>query len=782
MNEVIREFLLETHENLAQLDLDLVQLEKDPGGTETIARVFRTLHTVKGTAGFLGLPKLQAVAHAAENLLTRLRSGEMAYTPVIASGLLAAVDAVRKMLDSLEKTETEGDDDFGAAIATLEALLASGNAEPAPVLVESIPVPKCVTTVLPTEPAAPVPPVAISTPPSVQPSAPVPAVTPAIVPIPAVAVEAMPVPVVAERTRSPNSQSIVSSEVTEPRATAVSDSALRVDVGLLDKLMTLVGELVLARNQIMQFSTTQEESAFLGTVQRLNLLTTELQASVMKTRMQPIGNMWSKFPRVVRDLAVACGKQVHLEMDGKETELDKTIVEAIRDPLTHLVRNAVDHGIETPAQRIAQGKPAEGRLALQASHEGGKIIIKIVDDGRGIDPHRVREKAIANKLITPEQAERMSEREITELIFLPGFSTADKVTNFSGRGVGMDVVRTNVEKIGGTVDIHTKPGHGTTLKMKIPLTLAIIPALTITSGGDRYAIPQVSLLELVRLEGEQAQKGIEWIQNAAVYRLRGNLLPLVYLNRVLQVEETRVDGEVNIVVLQADDRQFGLIVDAIHDTEEIVVKPLQKQTQGVTVFSGATIMGDGKVALILDVLGIAQKANVVLSIRERGMADKAAVADTVPKETVLLFSTRSGERMAVPLASVARLEEFPRSALERVGKRYVVQYRGQILPLLDVGKALGRKKKKTPSASRQKSSLPVQVVVYIGQDHLVGLIVGQILDIVEEAIVTKSRARRQGVLYSAVIQEKVTEFLDVEGLVQAVGPDFFDSTPVDVYS
>ena len=767
MNEVIREFLLETHENLAQLDLDLVQLEKDPSGTETIARVFRTLHTVKGTAGFLRLPKLQGVAHAAENLLTRLRSGEMTYTPVVASALLAAVDAVRKMLDSLEKTETEGEDDFSAAIASLEALLVAGNAAPAQVAA-----PPAVPAVPPPAPAAPV---VVAAPPPVQPPAPL------IAPVPVIAVEPPPVPKIAtEKAPSPSAQTFVSAESAEPRSSSVSDSALRVDVGLLDKLMTLVGELVLARNQIMQFSTTQEESSFLGTVQRLNLLTTELQAGVMKTRMQPIGNMWSKFPRVVRDLAVACGKQVHLEMDGKETELDKTIVEAIRDPLTHLVRNAVDHGIETPAERTANGKPAEGRLALQAAHEGGKIIIKIVDDGRGIDPQRVRDKAIAVKLITAEQAARMSEREITELIFRPGFSTADKVTNFSGRGVGMDVVRTNVEKIGGTVDIDTKLGLGTTLKMKIPLTLAIIPALTITSGGDRYAIPQVSLLELVRLEGEQAQKGIEWIHNAPVYRLRGNLLPLVYLHRELQVTSTAVDGEINIVILQADDRQFGLIVDAIHDTEEIVVKPLQKQIQGISAFSGATIMGDGKVALILDVLGIAQQANVVSMVRERGMTEKAAATDTVPKETVLLFATRSGDRMAVPLSSVARLEEFPRSALERVGNRYVVQYRGQILPLLDVGKALGRKKKETTSATRRKSSGPVQVIVYTGQDQLLGLIVGKILDIVEEAIVTKSRARRRGVLYTAVLQENVTEFLDVAGLVQAVDPDFFNSTPVEV--
>jgi two-component system, chemotaxis family, sensor kinase CheA len=326
--------------------------------------------------------------------------------------------------------------------------------------------------------------------------------------------------------------------------------------------------------------------------------------------MQPVGNVLGKFPRLVRDLSVACGKQVRLDMDGQETELDRTIIEAIRDPLTHMVRNAVDHGIEPPAERAARGKPAEGRLHLHAFHEGGKVVIEIGDDGGGIDPQRVRDKAVQAGLIAPEQADRMSDRELVNLVFLPGFSTADRVTQFSGRGVGMDVVRTNIEKIGGTVDVDSRPGRGTTVRMKIPLTLAIIPALTVTTGGDRYAIPQVSLLELVRLEGEQVRKGIEWAHGVPVYRLRGNLLPLVYLARELRVESAGSGEAVHIVVLQADDRQFGLVVDGIHDTEEIVVKPLQKQLKGVAAFSGATIMGDGRVALILDV-------DAVINLRRR---------------------------------------------------------------------------------------------------------------------------------------------------------------------
>jgi two-component system, chemotaxis family, sensor kinase CheA len=767
MNEVIREFLIETHENLAQLDLDLVTLEKDPAEHETLARVFRTLHTVKGTAGFLGLQKLQAVAHAAENLLSRLREGELLFNAEIASALLAVVDAVRQMLDSVENTETDGEGDFSALIQTLERLQAAApNRAPAhrPAVADAAP-----------EPKQPEERKRESAPP---PKAPLMA------------------------TESPVS------EAAEARAHAVSDSSIRVDVGLLDKLMNLVGELVLARNQVMQFSSSQENTAFLGTVQRLNLLTTELQAGVMKTRMQPISNIWSKFPRVVRDLALACGKQAHLEMEGQDTELDKTIIESIRDPLTHLVRNAIDHGIELPGERVARGKAAEGRLALHAFHEGGKVIIEIADDGAGIDPQRVRTKAIQAKLVTPEQADRLNDRELIELIFMPGFSTADRVTQFSGRGVGMDVVRTNVEKIGGAVNIESRPGQGTKIKMKIPLTLAIIPALTITSDGDRYAIPQVSLLELVRLdEHDESQRGIELIHGVPVYRLRGNLLPLVYLKNELQLPPTPTlphkgggksdssprtekggatqSGEINIVVLQADDRQFGLVVDAIHDTEEIVVKPLQKQIKGIGAFAGATIMGDGKVALILDVLGLAQRANVVSAVRERALAEKTpgAPEPTGDRQTVLLFANRDGGRMAIPLSLVARLEEFPRSVVERVGSQGVVQYRDEIMPLIDVSHVLNRRRRRAgksrpgsrprPASANADTNDPIQVVVFSGKRQRVGLIVDRILDIAEETIVARSRATRPGVLFTAVIQGRVTEFLDVEAILRSADAEVF---------
>jgi two-component system chemotaxis sensor kinase CheA len=458
-----------------------------------------------------------------------------------------------------------------------------------------------------------------------------------------------------------------------------------------------------------------------------------------------------------------CNKQVRLDMEGKETELDRTIIEAIKDPLTHIVRNSVDHGIESPSDRVKAGKPAEGRLLVKAFHEGGQVIIEIEDDGGGINTEKVRAKAIQNGIITAEAAARMGERELINMIFAPGFSTADKVSNISGRGVGMDVVKTNIEKIGGSVDVQSLLGKGTTLKIKIPLTLAIIPALIVTSGGDRYAIPQVNLLELVRLEGEQARKGIETIQGCPVYRLRGNLLPLLYLNRELKLEpvntQTVDDQTINIVVLRADDHHFGLVVDTICDTEEIVVKPLSKQLKGVTAFAGATIMGDGQVALILDVLGLAQRASVLGQAREKAKAaatgDHAGTGET--RRTLLLFSAGQNSRLAIPLSEVARLEEFPASAIEHTGPQDVVQYRGEIMPLVHLN---GLLEPGTTHTVSNNSNL--QVVVYARDSRYVGLVVGKILDIVDANVVVKRSASRVGTLGSLVVQDRVTELLDID--------------------
>ncbi|HEY1190288.1 MAG TPA: chemotaxis protein CheA, partial [Gemmata sp.] len=515
-------------------------------------------------------------------------------------------------------------------------------------------------------------------------------------------------------------------------------------------------ELVLARNQLVQSPGPQEDKGFPGTVQRLSQLTTELQVGVMKTRMQPIANVWAKFPRIVRDLASACGKQVRLDMDGTDTELDRTIVEAIRDPLTHLVRNAVGHGIEPPAVRVAHGKPAEGRLRLRAFHESGKVVIEVTDDGAGIDPARVRERALASGAVTPEEAAHMSAGELIDLIFRPGFTTAHEVTHVSGRGVGMDVVRTNVERIGGAIEVGSRLGHGATMTMRLPLTLAIIPALIVGAAGDRYAIPQVNLLELVRLEADQLPRSIEALHGAPVFRRRGHLLPLVYLGAALRLARPRGTGDgLTIVVLHANEHQFGLVVDQIHDTEEIVVKSLQPQVRGTSAFAGATILGDGRVALILDVVGLAQRANVIRGPRERARAELSAPEPPpVERHTVLLFDAPDGGRMAVPVARVARIEEVPIGAVEPVGGRDMVQCRGAILPLVHLA----------PRPPAPVGAV-LQVVVFEGAAERLGLVVGRVIDIVEEELPARSAATRTGVLFNAVVLGRITEFLDVDALL-----------------
>ncbi len=769
LNAIVKEFLVESYENLDRLDRDLVVLEKEPRNRERLASIFRTIHTIKGTCGFFGFSKLEGVTHVGENLLCMLRDGQLMLDPERTSALLALVDAVREMLACIETSGGDGDGDYHDLIDRLTRLQELPKAEPTPAP-EPAPAPEApksrsrsksrIIREQPVEKGA-AGAGSRSAAAAKQQGDPRPA---GEVPIEQGAAQPQDVAQAAQR---------------EAAGHSVAETSIRVDVALLDKLMNLVGELVLARNQILQFNSTQKDTAFLSTTQRLNLITTELQENVMKTRMQPISNIWNRFPRVIRDLAVTCGKMVRLEMEGKETELDKTIIEAIKDPLTHIVRNSVDHGIELPQTRVAAGKPPEGTLLMRASHEGGQVNIEIIDDGGGIDPARVKAKALERGLISREQAARMSEREATHLIFLPGFSTAERITNVSGRGVGMDVVKTNIEKIGGTVDIQSQAGQGTTLKIKIPLTLAIIPALVVTSGGDRYAIPQVSLLELVRLEGEQARAGIEHIHGAPVYRLRGNLLPLVYLNRELKTEKPSSGGgpdTINIVVLQADDRQFGLVVEGINDTEEIVVKPLGKHLKSIPLFAGATIMGDGRVALILDVMGIAQRAGVVSEVRDRALGGELAAKaqdHRDERQTLLLFALGQNDRLALPLSLVARLEEIPPGSIEKADGQEVVQYRGQIMPLVRLSSALGREW----GGAAQEG--PVQVVVYTHEGRSVGLIVGRILDIAETSIEIKQASGRPGILGSAVIQQRVTDLLDVGGVIRSACPSLFeDATAV----
>ena len=888
MDDLLQEFLVESHENLDQLDQDLVTLEADPGSPEILSRVFRTIHTLKGSCGFLGFTKLEEVAHVGENLLSRLRDGDLQVDAEVATALLSLVDAVRDMLAKIEGSGQEGDTDYSGLIQTLTRLQQGGasaagaaGTEKASAATAEERESKGITVVTKVveaeeaagqkasiEIAAPVEKFLIESYESLDrvdqelaafektgssdalsPAlgllgmldslqekcrshgfeklesvtsagvslvgrlgggtvAPSPEVTAALLSLIDVmrqmlaSIETTGTEGDADPARLIAALSRLQESGTEPAAAtsdasqaaqdgdekpsptgagpSVSETSIRVDVGLLDALMDGVGELVLARNRIMQFKMNQEDRTVLAAYQRLDLITAELQESVIRTRMQPIRTIWGKFPRVVRDLARECGKKVNLKMEGQETELDRTLIEAIKDPLTHLVRNAVDHGIETPEARRRAGKSETGTLFLRAFHEGGQVNIEISDDGGGIDPQRVMKKAIDRHLLTAEEAGRMNEREILNLIFTPGFSTAEKVTNVSGRGVGMDVVKSNMEKINGSIDIQSQVGVSTTIKVKIPLTLAIIPALMVRCAGEPYAIPQASLLELVRLEAEDVDKKIEMFHGAPVYRLRGNLLPLVYLDRELKLEDetsrSRQDGDsVNIVVLQADERQFGLVVDGVRDTEEIVVKPLGQQVRAVPVFAGATILGDGKVALILDVLGLAQRAHVVSDRKETLPVEEEAKAatDSGEYQVLLLLESASGTRLALPLSQVTRLEKIQGERVEKAGQRRVVQYRGEVMPLIDVSASLGMTIEGEPSTGDADETLQV-VVVHNNEGRHVGLVFRRILDIVEDRFTTEDLGSREGVTGTFVVQGQVAELLDLNRVIQIADPKLFE--------
>lgn len=720
--EDVKAFLEESYENLNELERDIIELEKKPDNQQILVRIYRCVHTIKGNCGYLAFSKLELVAHVGENLLGCLRDGQLALNPEITSVLLQIVDAIRQILNNIETTGHEGEADYSELIKTLNQLQANTKDRETGRQEEG-----------------------------------------------------------GETAQLGNADTAVAS------TQGTLESSIRVNINLLDQMMNLVGELVLARNQILQFAAPVEDTAFSAACQSLNSITTKLHEGFMKTRMQPISTLWQKIHRLTRNLAIASGKQVWVEIEETETELDKTIIEAIKDPLTHIIRNCIDHGIEPPAVRIERGKPVEGCLLLRAFHESGQVNIEISDDGAGIDPEQIKHKAQQLGLITSVQAANMSEQEALNLIFLPGFSTAQQVTNISGRGVGMNVVKTNIEKINGTVDVQSLLGQGTTFKIKIPLTLAIIPALIVTQGSDRYAIPQVSLLEVLRLQGEQARKGIEMLYDVPVHRLRGNLLPLIYLNRELQLKDTALatgtttamEDTVNIVVLQADDYRFGLVVDAINDPQEIVVKPLGKHLKGISTFAGASILGDGKIALIIDVIGLSLRAGVISQIRNRLSSFKTVKSQEQEdnRQIVLLFQGPNGARLAIILSLEARLEEFPRSAVERTGNQYVVQYRGKILSLIDLGTVFPASSQHltldaTFSAAEDDK---IQIVVlFFGQEHSIGIVMERIIDVVEQPITIKSSASRPGILFCAVIQGQVTEILDVKSIIRIAKPDFFN--------
>lgn len=726
MDELTREFLIESQEGLDRMERCLTELEARPADTALLAEIFRSVHTIKGTTGFLGFKRLEKLAHAGENLLGLLRDGKLEATAPVVTGLLQLLDGLRSILRTVEAEGSEGDGTDAELIARLEELqipagagvtrAASGSAQP----VATEPTPASAPAGVPAS------------------RDPVEASTSAIVPAEPQGNEAV-------RTRTPQTSS-------------AAESTLRVDVALLNRLMNLVGELVLTRNQILQATSTDPNMTLLS--RRLDMVTADLRESVMKARMQPVSNVFSKMPRIVRDLSQSLGKQVKLEMEGQETELDKSLLEAIKDPLTHAVRNSMDHGIEKPEARIAAGKESEGTLRLRAMQEGSHVIIEVSDDGAGISPEKIRNKAIERGIVTVERAAQMSEREMLQLIFLPGFSTAAAVTNVSGRGVGMDVVRTNVEKIGGKVELDSRVGKGTTLRLRIPLTLAIIPALIVRSVRQSFALPQGALSELVHVSAENSATAIEWIDNAPLYRLRGKLLPLVFLDRMLMPGGAHIpvnERENFIAVLDADGRQYGLVVDDLADPEEIVVKPLSSALKDIGLYSGATVLGNGELALILDPGAIASRANVRLTNdEEESPATEEETMASAAAEFLLVEA--DGRNAAVPLEDVLRIEQLPSSRIEYIGCRPVLNFEGQLLPVEDAGGVL-RTVHETPEE-------PIIVVVCRDGNRQVGIAVRHVLDVASGSDLFEAGAnqRTEGV---TLLKNRVTGVVNLGG-VQAL--------------
>jgi two-component system, chemotaxis family, sensor kinase CheA len=692
--EDIKAFLVESYENLAQAEKDILDLEVS-GDQESLNRIYRALHSIKGNCGFLAFSKLEALAHAGENLLGNLRDGKQDLTPEIATNLLQTVDAIREILGAIKTNSEEGEENYSALIETLLGKKSVVGAIREPPLQEH---------------------------------------------------------------ELPLQQS----------QSSTVESTIRVDIDLLDRMMNLMGELVLVRNQVIQHSTELQDDGLTNTCQRLHLITSDLQSGIMQTRMQPINNIWRNFTRLVRDLAISCGKEVNLEFEGADTELDRSILEAIKDPLTHLIRNCIDHGIETPEVRSQLGKPATGRLFLRASQENGKINIEISDDGKGIDTNKLKQKAQQIGAIAAQEAETMSEHEAIELMFLPGFSTKEEVTRLSGRGVGMDVVRQNLEAVNGTIEVKSEINRGTTFQLKIPLTLAIISVLLVSSGKEQFAIAQNNLQEIVRIEGkEEIERSIEIFYNVPVYRLRGKILPLIYLNQVLQLKDTAADSEIlNIVVIDADEYCYGLIVDRVYDTQEIVVKPLGKQLKALTMYAGATILGDGSIALILDAVGLARKAELqgieVGAIRESPLQESES---DVEKQFILIAEGLQNTRMGIVLDRAVRLEEIPLKAIEKLGKQYVVQYRDRILSLIDLHLVFAGEIRELTNLKNKEESLAV-IVVTLNDNHNIGLIIEKFLDVVEETLTVKAPASLPGVKCYATVQGQVTEILDLEAIAE----------------
>jgi len=788
MDDLLREFLTETSESLDTVDNQLVRFEQDPNNAKILDNIFRLVHTIKGTCGFLGLPRLEALAHAGETLMGKFRDG-MPVTAGAVSLILASIDRIKEILAGLEATETEPEGSDEDLIEKLHLLAEGGAHDTEAVAAEAAPV----IASPPVQPAAPkeaqvtqgtlveqvlerpLRPGEVSldelerafreTAIEVEPA---PAIAPkgtvkVAAPAPEAARESKP-EVKAEKAKPARKASTAADVSDVQEADKIANQSIRVNVDTLEHLMTMVSELVLTRNQLLEISRRNEDTEFKVPLQRLSNVTAELQEGVMKTRMQPIGNAWQKLPRIVRDLSGELGKQIELEMHGADTELDRQVLDLIKDPLTHMVRNSADHGLETPAERSAAGKPEQGTIRLSAYHEGGHIIICIADNGRGLNTERIKAKALQNGLVSEAELEKMTEAQIHKFIFAPGFSTAAQVTSVSGRGVGMDVVRTNIDQIGGTIDIKSVAGEGSSVTIKIPLTLAIVSALIVEAGGDRFAIPQLSVVELVRARANSEHR-IERIKDTAVLRLRNKLLPLMHLKKLLKIDDGSSSDPENgfIVVTQVGSQTFGIVVDGVFHTEEIVVKPMSTKLRHIDMFSGNTILGDGAVIMIIDPNGFAKALGAAGSSAHE-MADEhgSAHANTGEQLTSLLvFRAGTSQPKAVPLGLVTRLEEIATDKIELSNGRYMVQYREQLMPLVQM------------NGVNVQTTGAQPILVFADDGRSMGLVVDEIIDIVEERLHIEVAGSQDGILGSAVIKGQATEVIDVGHFLPMAFADWF---------
>ncbi len=802
MDDLLSEFLTETSESLDVVDCELVKFEQDPNNADILDNIFRLVHTIKGTCGFLGLPRLEALAHAAETLMGKFRDG-VSVTPDAVTLILESLDRIKEILAVLEENQSEPEGSDDDLISRLDEMSAGGAAA-AEAAADAPAAPEAEAEAA-GEPEIDEPfqiverelkpgEVSLADLEAAFASAPGPEDDAAAAEEAAPAAEA---PAVAEPVE-PELAPVATGDADKPEAKeggekkepSVKNQSIRVNVETLETLMTTVSELVLTRNQLLEMVRRMDDSEFKVPLQRLSNVTAELQEGVMKTRMQPIGNAWQKLPRIVRDLARDLDKKIELEMTGADTELDRQVLELIKDPLTHMVRNSADHGLETPDQRIAGDKPETGRIQLSAYHEGGHIIIEISDDGRGLDAEKLKHKIVESGLANAADLDKMSEAQIHKFIFKPGFSTAKEVTNVSGRGVGMDVVRTNIELIGGSVDVKSTLGKGSTFLIKIPLTLAIISALIVEASGHRFAVPQLAVVELVRAHPGSDHR-IEEINDTPVLRLRNKLLPLIHLGKLLGLSDDApepaetedmpaesaehqkaLDESGFIIVIQVGPQNYGIVVDSVFDTEEIVVKPMSSMLRGITIFSGNTILGDGSVIMIVDPNGIAQSVHGVTAAEnlKHNAREDASVDSSDNTISLLIFRAGSDDPKAVPLSLVTRLEEIDVANIERSDGRNLTQYRGKLMPLVYIDEE-----------ARHKETGMQPILVFTDDNRVMGLVVDDIIDIVDEQLTIEvNSGSAAGIIGSAVVQGRATEIIDVGHYLPTAFDDWFRREDTDI--